>query len=218
MHRTGHEERRRRAQQRGTVLVTALVFMVVLTLVAVVAMRGTSTDLKITTNSMLHTRAFENSEAARSLMVDVLNSHVFNRSYADAWPQAAGGDVPDADFALPTGLSVCPCPSGPPANVWLNNNVALGSSNFYAPANADMQYRLAGSSAAYDVDADLYITRLLAVQAAGSSAAQVSGYEGFGKGTAGGGGYLFFDVRSLGSSVDNTTALTGSDVRIVIRN
>ena len=46
----------------------------------------------------------------------------------------------------------------------------------------------------------------------------VSGYEGLGKGAAAGGSYLVFDTESRGYAANGTAAVTGSDVRITIRN
>ena len=46
----------------------------------------------------------------------------------------------------------------------------------------------------------------------------VSAYEGFGKATAAGGSYSLFDLRSRGHAASRTEGLTGSDVRVVVRN
>lgn len=210
---------RGRNAQGGSVLITALAFMVVLTMVAVVAMRSTTLDFKITTNNMLRSRAFENSETTHDWVAQVLDAHVFNRAYAPAWPAAAGGNVPaTSDFTLPAGVSVCPCDGNPPADVWAVDNVPLGD---YSAE--DLHYRLDGNGDgdfddAVDVDSDLFVSRLHVVPMVGGSLAQVSGYEGFGKGAAGGGAALFFDSRSRGASLDGTSAITGGDVRVVIRN
>ncbi len=204
--------------QRGSVLITALVFMVVLTMVAVVAMRSTTLDFKITTNNMLKARAFENSETAKVGIAQVIDAHVFNRGYEPAWPDEDGGAIPDTvDFTLPAELEICPCP-GAPDDIWAVNNVALAD---YSAE--DMQYRLDGNGDgdfedAFDVASDLFITRLNVVPMVGGSLAQMSGYEGFGKGAAAGGAAVFFDSRSRGASLDSTSAIVGGDVRIVIRN
>ncbi|NIR32541.1 MAG: hypothetical protein GWN84_25190 [Gammaproteobacteria bacterium] len=204
--------------QLGSVLITALVFMVVLTMVAVVAMRSTTLDFKITTNNMLKARAFENSETGRGWTAQVLDAHVFNRGYEPAWPDEDGGAIPDTvGFTLPAGLSVCPCP-GTPDDLWAVNNVPLADYS-----TEDLQYRLDGNGDgdfddAFDVASDLFITRLNVVPMVGGALAQISGYEGFGKGAAAGGAAVFFDSRSRGASLDSTSAIVGGDVRIVIRN
>ncbi|NIR31865.1 MAG: hypothetical protein GWN84_21625 [Gammaproteobacteria bacterium] len=200
-------------------LITALVFMVVLTLVAVVSMRTTTLDLKMATNTMLKSRAFEHSESAHPWVASVLDAHVFNRGFEPAWPASLGGAVPpSALFEVPEGLTVCPCPSGPPEDVWAVNNVPLED---YSAE--DIQYRLDGNvdgdyDDAVDVVTDLFVTRLKVVPTAGGAMAQYSGYEGFGKATASGGAHLFLDARSRGASPDDSSAMTGSEVRIVIRN
>jgi len=211
--------------QRGTVLITALIFMVVLTLVAVVSMRSTTLDLKMTTNTMLKSRAFENSETGRDPLMPILDAHVFNRAWEPAWPASVGGNVPaSADFTVPDGFEVCPCDTaGDPRDLWATNNVDLGEPNFYDTDNEDLRYRLDGNGDtdfddAEDVAADLFITRLSVVPASGGAIAQVSGYEGFGKAAAAGGGFLYFDAQARGASAGNARATTGSEVRVVIRN
>ncbi len=207
-----------RRRERGSVLITALTFLVVLTMVAVTAMRTTVLDFKMTTNTMLEGRAFEHSEIGFGWMTPVLDGHVMNSDYEPAWPGAAGGNVPDAAaFALPAGLSICPCPAGPPDDVWVADNVPLGD---YSAE--DMQYRLDGNGDGdfddpVDVASDLFVTRLHSIRMVGAAAGSSSGYEGVGKGDAGAGTALFFDVRSRGASLDGARTLIGGDIRVVIR-
>jgi len=220
--RTRLQKLRLRAQQ-GTVLIVALVFLVVLTLVAVVAMRTTTLDMKIATNTMLRMRAFENSEGARAPILGLMDAHMFNRG----WPDSIGGDVPaSAGMTIPAGMDVLP--AGAPEDVYQNNNVELDElgddpPTFYDPDNEDMQYRLDGNvdgdfTDSVDVNADLFVTRVGVGAATGGAQRQAAGTLGAGKGTAGAGSAVFFDVRSRGASVDSTVAFTGSDLRIVIRN
>lgn len=204
--------------QRGSVLIMALTFMVMLTMVAVTAMRTTILDFKMTTNTMLEGRAFEHSETGLGWMAPVLDGHVMNSDYEPAWPTAAGGNVPvTTGFTLPAGLTVCPCPAGTPDDVWVSNNVPLAD---YSAE--DMQYRLDGNGDGdfddpVDVASDLFVTRLNSIRMVGGAAGSSSGYEGIGKGDAGAGTALFFDVRSRGASLDGANAIVGGDVRVVIR-
>jgi hypothetical protein len=46
----------------------------------------------------------------------------------------------------------------------------------------------------------------------------VAGYEGLGKSSASGGALMFFDLRSVGASAANSSGVTGSNYRYVIRN
>ncbi len=202
-----------RRRQRGMVLITSLMMLVVLTLVAVVAMRSTSTDLRITSNTMLKTRAFEASEGPRVLVAPLLQQHVFYRG----WPQSHGGALPaSGTFTIPAEVTVVN-PTGVNSELWVTNNAQVGD---YTPANADLQYRHDGNSDGdfvdqLDVNADIFITKVAVMAAAGSAVAMISGYEGVGKAAAASGSSTYFDVRSVGYSPGGTQSLTGSHYRKV---
>ncbi len=89
---------RHRAAQQGFALIVALVLLLVMTMVAVVAMRSTTLDLKMTTNTALNRRAFQASEGVRMLMGPILDSLTY---YQGKWPEALGGDMDDAEYGVP---------------------------------------------------------------------------------------------------------------------
>jgi hypothetical protein len=201
------------------VLVTALVLMVVLTLVAIVAMRSTTLDLRITTNTMLRARAFESSEAARVQVVEPLDVHVFERGWGFDLPPPGGNDflrVADTGSRL-----YIDSPDAPDdydldkVDVVLANDgdgdgaVACGNPPETTPTPRPH---------ALDSCAHVYVNRLRTVPGPGAAISMVAGYEGLGKGAAGGGAQMYFDLRSMGYSADGARALTGSDARIVVRN
>jgi hypothetical protein len=86
------------SREQGVALFVGLIFLVILSLVALVAMRGTLLDMRMTTATARHEQAFEASEAARAIPEAVLANHVYNRG----WPASWGGNVPDALFDLNT--------------------------------------------------------------------------------------------------------------------
>ena len=86
--------------QRGIALFVGLIFLVVLSIVAVIAMRGTLVEMRMVTNSARHESAFEASEALRSLPVKLFDEHV----YARGWPTSFKGDVPDSEFTYSTDI------------------------------------------------------------------------------------------------------------------
>ena len=69
-----------------------------------------------------------------------------------------------------------------------------------------------------DQEADLYAYKTVVVNASGSATAMVAGYEGLGKSSASGGALMFFDLRSVGASAANSSGVTGSNYRYVVRN
>lgn len=198
------------------VLVTALILLAILTLIAIVAMRSTTLDLRMTTNAMLKARAFEGSEGARVQVPDPLDDHVFYRG----WPGTAVGTIAPGDFDIPSELTIV---------ITSNLYEELEGTDMgdYADGKRDMTYRADGdgsggvtekSPSPEDISADIFISNLGTINAAGSATAMVSGYEGYGKGSAAGGSYVLFDLRSRGHAASRTEALTGSDVRVVVRN
>ncbi len=205
--------------EHGMVLVTALILLAVLTLVAVVAMRTTTLDLRMANNAMLKARAFEGSEGARVQVPDVLDKHVFYRG----WPTTAVGMAAAAGFNIPSELDI----SIIEAKGNLYEEPRGADMGDYAAGKQDMEYRSDGdgsgavsdnSPTPQDISADQFITNLGSIKAAGSATAMVSAYEGFGKATAAGGSYSLFDLRSRGHAASRTEGLTGSDVRVVVRN
>jgi len=78
----------------GFALVVALVLLLVMTLVAVIAMRSTTLDLKMTSNNALSRRAFQSSESLRETMGPMLAS----LSFYGGWPTSLGGTVADNNF------------------------------------------------------------------------------------------------------------------------
>ena len=86
----------RPGRQRGIALFIGLVFLVMLTLVSLIVMRGTLLEMRMTTATAQHEQAFELSETAREVPEAILALHVFNRG----WPESWGGSVPDILFNL----------------------------------------------------------------------------------------------------------------------
>lgn len=199
-----------RQTQAGMVLVISLILLLVLTLVAVVAMRTTTTDLQITTNNMLKTRAFQNSESGRRVSTNVISNHVFYRG----WPNNVAAT---SNFTLPDGLGLVDSSS----ELWVDKN---GESILDdTDADPDMNYQIDGNNDGdftdqEDINAAIYVTKLATVPAPGSSTNQVQGYEGLGQGAAGGGAYIYFDIRSRGTAPGNARATTGVDYRHVVNN
>ncbi len=200
-------------QQAGVVLITSLIFLTVLTLVALVANQSTVMETRMSTNSVVKKRALESSEALRTGTDDLLDAHLFHRG----WPTVFGGGLGNGLFNIPTGIST-------------NNisNWGQGNSSGEDLYNAstwtnDISLRIDGNADGDYVDdldqqADLYVYKTVVVNSSGSATAMVAGYEGLGKSSASGGALIYFDLRSIGISAGNATGATGSNYRYVIRN
>jgi len=204
-----------RRAQRGVALIVALILLMVLTMIAVVAMRTTTIDLKITTNRTLALRAFQVSEAARLQIHEVIDDHAFYRG----WPSAIGGSVPaSSGFVIPPGILVSSTPSLP--ELYLTNNADHWDLN---DAAIDIRLRIdPESDAAFDspqdMSSDLFVSRVAASVAPGSDTRQASGYEGLGAGAAGAGSMIFFRLMSRAAGAGSSRALTEAHYRYVITN
>jgi hypothetical protein len=218
--------------QRGVALFVGLIFLLVLSIIAVMAMRGTLTEMKIVTNVARHEAAFEASEALRAVPVTLFDQHVFERG----WPSSFGGDVPDGDFTYSNTFS---------ANMLTKVQTAIQkdcsgkTSLFYGalqPAcnslpqetlfdpttwHPDMQIAIcdtSSSSCSADVSATLSVVPDGTVLNAGSGGAQSAGYRGLGIGAAGGGADMLFEIRSVAKAPGNGVSTTQTQFHQNIRN
>jgi hypothetical protein len=210
-------------RQRGVALFVGLVFLVILSLVAVIAMQGTLIEMRMVTNVARHEQAFETSEGLRTIPLTVFDEHVFNRG----WPTGMGGSLPDADFTADMGLSSqlfdklkagIHKDSGVPEMLY--SSLGAGES-LYSPSTWATDVSMAiddPSTGDEDLAANIAIVPDGAVLAEGSGTAVAAGYRGLGSGAAGGGGNLYFEVKSIATAPANGRAVTMSQYRQAIRN
>lgn len=203
------------SRERGLALVVALVLLLVMTMVAVIAMRTTTLDLKMSANTTVARRAFQNSDGARVSIGPTLDAHVFYRG----WPTAIGGSLPGTVvFPVPPEVTIVDATK----MYYMGDNGTLADALKAAPRAADVQFRADanndGNLDAADMFADIWVSRLGAMPAPGSGAAQGAGYLGPGVGAAGSDAYVFFDLHANGQSVGNAASTTSADYRALIRN
>ncbi|WP_022975107.1 PilX N-terminal domain-containing pilus assembly protein [Nevskia ramosa] len=182
---------------RGYALVTAIVFLVLLTLVALAAIRGTGLEVKSGSNSALRAEAFEASETARTQVGSLIERLCRN----GGWPAAIGGQVPNAEFtaALPAGITIN------------NRDGANGPDNWCIEPDSELVFdpRTMDTDAVYSrdlrstlgvqINGEVAVRRLYTSTGSGAGQAQAAGYSSAGIGVAGGGGQTFFYVRSRGT-------------------
>ena len=231
-------------RQRGYVLITSIIFLVLLILVALVALKNSGLEARMGANNALHTQAFEASEGSRRLVNILVDTNVFNRG----WPvNAAGGLVNDSEFdsvslslltnpytscgtsTAPTSYGICLYPlAGTPNNWYFQNSECSGAfpcSKFPNGLDIDAQYKVplttssssSGGSSSQMVAGSMSIFKLNAAIAPGSGAQMNAGYLGAGHGTASNGSYLYFYINSHGLN-QGTTAQAGVDTSTIYRD
>lgn len=192
-------------KQQGSVLITALMFLTVLTLVGVVSMQSTSMDYQTSNNAVLHERAFYFSENGRSAMASVIDDHLFERGWTD-------------NITLPTGLAI----SDTSKDLYNGNDAGedLGSAS---TLTVDATHQLDGNgdgdyTDGEDSNAKVMVYKTQTTWADGAGTAMLSGYEGLGKAAAAGGVHVYFELRSRGETVAGAQATTATEYRAILKN
>lgn len=212
-------------RQRGAVLLTGLMFLLVLSIVAAVTMQGTTLEVRMATNNAVHLQAFEASEGLRIVSGRLLDEHVFHRGWPTTMP---GGIVESGRFAadMPTDMTIADHDTDDDADLlYLQNTEGadyLQTAGLFDLAE-DMNWCVSNPDSGNcddksDISAVAAIYRTRAALTEGTGAAMIAGYEGLGVGTAGGGGSLFFEIRSTGNAPVNARSVTGSEYRHIVRN
>lgn len=216
------------SRQRGIALFVGLIFLVVLSLVAVIAMQSTFLEMRMATNVARHEEAFQMSDSMRGAVGPFLDSNFFN----GGWPTGWGGSVPDNDFDWTTacnGQSTCAAltlfktaimaASNPPKQI--TGSIDVGEEP-YDPSTwlTDLTLTQTNPNGLGNIAAKMSIVPDGVSGTQGSGTAQAAGYRGLGVSIAGGGFAKFFEVQSVGLSPDdgsNGRAVTIAQYRAVAR-
>ena len=230
------------ARQRGIALFIGLVFLVVLSLVAVIAMQSTFLEMRMVTNVARQSEAFQISESARSVLTAPPAISLFSQSLArGGWPVSWGGTVPDADFDA-IGNCAAPWTDSTDCISELKMKGALGATPkllfgaFDSPGADGVNDETSSNPSNWITDATLSFTdpngsggKIAASLSivpdgvagnTGAGTAQAAGYRGLGVGAAGGGASRYFQIRSVGLSPSNGSngrAVTIAQYRAVVQ-
>jgi len=195
-------------RQSGIALVVSLVLLLVMTMIAVIAMRSTTLDIKMTTNTLQARRAFENSDGARDMMTPMIDAHVFYHG----WPVSMGGTIADvSNFPTPTGMTVTDATK----RFDLGQNGDYTRFNTTGAVTPDMTMVDGTTGSLMRIQADLWVTRISMIPAAGNTMNSNSADQGVGGGAAN--KYVVFDLRSTGGAMGNASSRTGADYRALVR-
>ena len=175
---------------RGSALVVALLMLVVLTLIGISATTTTTFELQIAGNDKLYKRAFYAADGATEMGGELIEQNIEARD----WDFGQDGVNPPSD-----------------TNPLNRGNVRLESANPYmnrepmdgipTDTNRDAVY----PRAALDSDPHTNIKAVGNTTLSTGSAVQlIAGYEGKGKGAAGGGAWITYDVRAERLDVSDT--------------
>ena len=228
-------------RQHGVALFVGLIFLIMLSLVALYVMRGTVLEMRLTGATAQHELAFEASETARQVPEAILQAHVQNRG----WPISWGGTVPDSMFSLNTiyagrtsWISLLN-PNTTSGNGIQQSCTGSGLVIFYMAQTCSSQgvsYRYQpstwASSAVFNVCQNgssscsssnqiknaVSIVRDGTTVNQGSGAAQAQGYSSIGVGSSTGGSSLLLQVRSAATLPSGAKGVTIAQYKLSITN
>lgn len=209
--------------QRGFALFLGLIFLLMITLVAVTAMRGTSLELAMANNTALREEAFEGAEAARSSLI----KSILPMLSCKRWPLGAkltsGGGAACAVADCTRGRDGAGNRADYPwePRLTLDDTTRLISSNppgqdpnnpsAYAP-----RFTLKFGPDSTGI-AKLGAAQLPVSVPPGSGAAQALGYEGLGGGGSRFSGAIFYDLTSA-STLQSARPSVGGHYRAMTRD
>lgn len=197
--------------QTGVALVTALVFLFVLTMVSVIAMQSTSFEYRMSTNAAFKSRACEVSESGRMAVSSVMPEHAYLRSWSG--------------MSLPSDLTVKDKnEDGTGDALYGDNDESAGSLdlNNLTALTTDAVYKrdVNGDGDADDLDlvAAIKVFHSTTKIQKGSGTAMLGGYQGLGKALGAGGAGLYYVVASEGKAPAKACCLSSTDVRTRVVN
>jgi len=178
---------------RGSALVVALLMLVVLTLIGISATTTTTFELQIAGNDKLYKRAFYAADGATEMGGELLEQNIEDRD----WDFGEDGVNPPSD-TNPLNRGNVRLES---ANPYMNREGDPGVVGTPSDANRDAVYpRTATDSEPHTNIKAVGNTTL----STGSAVQLIAGYEGKGKGAAGGGAWITYDVRAERLDVSDT--------------
>lgn len=160
--------------ERGAVLITTLLLLVIITLIGLIAINTATVDIQISGQTKRSSRAFGGAEAGIDLATPVIEATLEQLILT---PASIAGAVYSADILN--------------ASEILNDQLAAELATF----NADITFANIGQGVQVSIDID----RLNSVTIPGGAIEFAAGYEGVGSGAAGGGTGVLLQVTSQAS-------------------
>ncbi|MCB1875432.1 MAG: hypothetical protein KDH88_05600 [Chromatiales bacterium] len=193
-------------KHRGFVLVTSLVFLLILTVVAIFALKSTGVQYRMSSNTAFLDRARAASDSGRLALSSVMPEHVYEREWTSV--------------SLATGLTI----ADKDENNAADDLYAVNSETSWAAdgLDVDARYRIDGNGDGdyadpQDIDAAMAVYRTAIETNTGSGQAMLAGYMGLGKAVSAGGAMIFYDIQSRGYGQGNAQARTSADFRAVVQ-
>lgn len=211
--------------QRGIALFVGMVFLIVLSLVAVVAMQSTFLEMRMSTNVARHEEAFQMSDSMRGIMGPLIQNSLLNGGWPSDWG-GSGVTSNDYDFSAICGSgSACPMMTTVQADIVdksksLTRALDVGEKP-YDPTSwvIDLAFNQDNPNGAGKIAANISVIPDGVSANQGAGEAQAAGYQGRGHSIAAGGHSNIFQVQSVGlSPADSTNGRADTIVQYSVVN
>ncbi len=165
--------------ESGAALIMAILMLVLLTIIGISALNNTDLELAISGNDKAHKMTYYAADSGNELSKELIERAIENRG----WKDIAGSTYASGDVTILNKV------------FWINTD--LPSVETPSSTNRDAELAFDRGQTYLRVGANSQLSSGGAIQMA-------AGYEGVGKGAAGGGAWLIYDVRSRHEGVSNS--------------
>ena len=219
--------------QKGATLFVGMMFLLVLTLVALVSMQGTTLELKMATNQAQRQSAFQLSENMRLMTGAITSQNTLNRGMqnftgsAQSWTSTStvtgepGGGSSCTQAALPTDLELYQSETATSySTTWhtisgvFRGNIPTGAAADIAGSPNKILSNCTSSIAGGAAWANVYAIGTRSTPGTGTAQNEA----GTGIGGAGGGASRWFEIRSQGQVGNGAAVVTAAEYRQPIVN
>jgi hypothetical protein len=169
--------------ERGSALVFAVLILLLLTVIGIAATNTSTIETLISGNDRVHKMAFHEADGGTEIGIELLEQNIKLAGFDDSELAA----IPDVNVTSP--------------NLYLNNTPNVPSDNnrdAYLPKN------YAGNGPHNNLTIGI---NTKGFPLSGGAIQMAAGYEGKGKGAAGGGSYVVYDIWSQGKEKVNSEAI-----------
>jgi hypothetical protein len=184
------------SSQRGSALILAMLMILLMSVIAALSVQTSVTETRIAGNDRLYRAAFHEAEGGVEVGRELVEQNIDERNWSEKSTRGnvkivCGGFL-TRDQLGPADYASDPDPATHPAD---NRR------------DARFPFKNPDGALCYDSQPHTNLRMGSSRQPAiGSALAMAAGYEGTGRGSAGGGAWIIYDIRSQHQSVDNTKA------------
>jgi Tfp pilus assembly protein PilX len=182
-------------KEKGTVVILSLLIIMLLAVMGIWAAKMSTTETRMARNDKLYKSAFYGAESGTEAGLELLEQNIEQRGFT----QDASGDCTVGGLVLDTG-------DADQRSLRFYMNSALLATEQPGCTSAERDFFFPRANAPCSPPITNVRVGGNPSLSSGSAIQMASGYEGKGKGAAGGGGWITYDIRARHRGYDNSEA------------